>query len=614
MEKRQKTALESGALIAIVAGILVALNALSALGAFKRADMTENEKFTLSKGSGHLLGSMKQDLVIDAYVTKGLPKLDAFVRDLRDLLQEYKNAGKGKFDYSLIEAKDEDTRKKAKDAGLVEQPFGEASATDEKAAVTTGFMGLVLRYGEQQDVIKFLPPERTDGLEFWITNKIREIRDKGDDIHHKVGVLSGHDEIKPGDNNLAPAPNNKISMQAIITQNFPFYSLQDVDLKGGESEVPDELDGLLITQPGKDLTEKELRRIDQFVMKGKSLAVFASAVNLKANDATMSATLSTHGLDKLLSGYGIGLQQDVVLDRGRDVRVLMPTMGGLAQPDFPAMLEVQDDPRFTDKEKLLDTGFPALFRVQEVAMPLASSLTISADKQPGTKMQVLMRSSPVAVHLTGDSQDLKPFQKWGPKLKGAKQEQFALGASVEGTLKTAFADSSGGDKMGVDAPATSAKPARVFVLASSEFLANPFARAGNGPDMGQYGQMMPSLGGDQQLQEIAGPYAQQYLTGSILVFKNTLDWLSGDTDLLAVSAKITSDPGLIYQDLPKLKITAEMTDEDLRRQDEELKAARKSLQHNIDFALILGLPLIFCALGFVRWRMRLTANENVSLA
>ena len=128
---------------------------------------------------------------------QGLPKLDAFVRDLRDLLQEYKNAGGGKFDYAIIEPKDEDTKKKAKDAGLIEQPFGEASDTDEKAAVAQGFMGLVFKYGEQQDVIKFLPPDRTDGLEFWITNKIREIRDKGDDIHHKIGVLTGHDEIKP---------------------------------------------------------------------------------------------------------------------------------------------------------------------------------------------------------------------------------------------------------------------------------------------------------------------------------------------------------------------------------------------------------------------------------
>src|SRR5579871_3595147 len=300
MEKRKKSALESGALIFVVAAILVAVNAMSAFGLYARKDVTKAEKYTLSKGSGNLLRSMKQQLEIDAYVTKGLPKLDTFVRDLRDLLQEYKNAGAGKFDYVITEPQDEDTKKKAKDAGLLEQPFGEASDTDEKAAVTQGFMGLVFKYGEQQDVIKFLQPDRTDGLEFWITNKIREIRDKGDDIHHKIGVLTGHDEIKPSENNLTPSQAGKFSMQQIITQNFPFYTFQDVDLKNGDSEISDDLDGLIITQPAKELSEKELRRIDQFVMKGKSLAMFVGAANIKPNDAQMDATMNTHGLEMLL--------------------------------------------------------------------------------------------------------------------------------------------------------------------------------------------------------------------------------------------------------------------------------------------------------------------------
>jgi ABC-type uncharacterized transport system involved in gliding motility auxiliary subunit len=609
MEKRKKTALESGVLILIVAAILVAVNALSALGMFARSDVTKAEKFTLSKGSGSLLRSMKQPLTIDAYVTKGLPKLDAFVRDLRDLLQEYKNAGGGKFDYSIIEPKDDETKKKAKDAGLIEQPFGEASDTDEKAAVAQGFMGLVFKYGEQQDVIKFLPPDRTDGLEFWITNKIREIRDKGDDLHHKIGVLTGHDELKPSDNDLVPSQMGKYSMQTIITQNFPFYTFVDVDLKGGDSEIADDLDGLLVTQPAKDLTEKELRRIDQFVMKGKSLAVIASAVNVKANDATMSASLSLHGLDKLLEGYGIAVEKDVVIDMGRHVRLVLPTAGGIAQAEFPQILEVQDDPRFTGNEQLIDTSFPALFRTQDVAVPFASSLSLKTDKQPGAKMSIVMRSSPASFHLTGETADLKPFQKWAPKLKGLQPQQFGIGANVEGTLKSAFSE---GDKQGIDAPDKSVKAARVFVLASSQFLANPLARAGNGPDMGQYGQMMPSLGGDEQLLMLAGPYAQQFITGSILVFKNALDWLSGDTDLLAVSAKLLSEPNLVYGD--KLKITPDETEDQLRKQEEDMKTARKDEQRNIELFLILGIPLLFAGYGLLRWRRRTAARESISLA
>jgi len=213
------------------------------------------------------------------------------------------------------------------------------------------------------------------------------------------------------------------------------------------------------------------------------------------------------------------------------------------------------------------------------------------------------------VHLTGDTVDLELDQKWSTKIKGQQQRQYAIAADVEGTLKTAFPE---GDKQGVEAPAQSAQPARVFVLASSEFFANPLARAGNGPDMGQYGQMMPNLGGDEQLLMLASPYAQQFITGSILVFKNTLDWLTGDTDLLAVSAKILADPNLAYGD--KLKITPDESEEQIKKQMDDLKSSRKSEQVNVEIFLILGIPFLFGVYGLLRWRMRLASRANVSLA
>ena len=609
MEKKTKAATESGILILIIAAILVAVNALGVFGIHKRVDTTKNEKFTLSKGSGNLLRSLKQNMQVDAYVTKGLPKLDAFVRDLRDLLQEYKEQSGGKFDYTITEPKTDEEKKVAKDAGLVEQPFGEASDTEEKAAVAQGFMGLVLKYGSEKDAIKFMPPDANSGMEFWITNKIREIRDKGDNIKHKIGVLSGHDEIKLTDTNLVPSQGQKggPSIQNIITQNFPFYSFQDVDLKAGDSEIDDALDGLIITQPGKDLTEKELRRIDQFMMKGKSLAIFASSVNEKANDNTMSGTLNGHGLEKLLDGYGITLNKDVVLDFGRSFHVSMLTAGGIASTRFPDMIDVQDDPRFSGNDTLLDTGFPGFFRLPEVVIPFASSLAIHPDKQPETKMSVVARSTPRSVVETGDSVDLKPFHKWTPK---GTWTQFPIAAQLEGTIKSAFPT---GDKMGVDAPEKSAKTSRVFIVSSSGFLTNPFARAGNGTEMTQFGMNMP-MGQDQELLQLAGPYAQQALTQTILAFKNTLDWITGDTDLLAVSAKIIQDPNLVYGDVSKPSFGDNDSDEQIRKHEEDMKLARKHTQDAVTWILTLGIPILFALFGVLRWRMRETARANVSLA
>jgi ABC-type uncharacterized transport system involved in gliding motility auxiliary subunit len=608
MEKKTKAATESGVLILIIAGILVAVNALGALGVSKRLDTTKNEKFTLSKGSGNLLHGLKQNMQVDAYVTKGLPKLDAFVRDLRDLLQEYKDSSGGKFDYTIIEPKTEDEKKAAKDAGLVEQPFGEASDTEEKAAVTQGFMGLVFKYGSEKDAIKFMPPDNGSGMEFWITNKIRELRDKADNLKHKIGVLTGHEEMKLSEPNLVPSNAGKVNIQQIITQNFPFYTFQDVDLKGGESEIDEALDGLIVTQPGKDLTEKELRRIDQFLMKGgKSLAVFASAVNVKDHDPTMNATLSTHGLEKLLEGYGITMNKDAVLDFGRSFHVNMLTQGGIASAKFPDILDIQDDSRFSGNETLLDTAFPGFFRLPEVVAPLTSSVTIKPEKQPEAKVSIVARSTPRSLAETGDTVDLKPFKKWLPK---GQWQQFGIGAQVEGTLHTAFG---GGDKQGVEAPEKSAKTSRVFLMASSQFLANPFARAGNGMEMSQFGMNMP-MGGDEALQQLAGPYAQQALTPTILAFKNTLDWITGDTDLLAVSAKIIQDPNLVYGDVSKPSFSENESDDQLRKHEEDMKLARKHTQNTVSWLLTLGIPLLFSAFGLLRWRMRESSRANVSLA
>lgn len=612
MERKKKAATESGALLFILVAIVVAVNSLSYF-MYRRWDMTKAEKYTLSAGSGRLIRSIKdgEKIHVDAYVTRGLPKLDAFVRDLRDLLQQYQDAGGGKFDYTIIEPKTEDERKKAEEAGLQKLQRIEGSDTEDKAEVAQGYMGLVFTYKTQREKIPVLSPDNNAGLEFWITNKIRELKDAGDKTKHKIGVLTGHDELKLTDANLVPSQGRQggPTIQGIIGQYFPFYEIKDVDLKNGDAEVDEALDGLIITQPAKDLTEKELRRIDQFVMRGKSLAIIASAVNTRAGDASMNATLNTHGLEKLTEGYGIGINKDVVLDFGRPFRVPVETLTGPRMMIFPQMLDVREDSRFTGDEVLLDTSFAAFFRSPQASFPFASSLTLKKDKQPqlGDKLRAVAHSSPASITETGDNIDLKPARQWRPK---GNFQQHAIAAAAEGTIKTAFP---AGDKMGVEAPAESAKPARVLVLSSAQFFANPFARSGQGPDMGQMGMMMPNAGGDEFLNQIAGPYISRIGTSFILQAKNLLDWLSGDVDLLAASAKILQEPNLAYGDVVKPKAGEDMTEEQLKKEEDRIKKERKTKQHWIEGTMTLGIPALFVGLGIVFWRVREQRRQNVNL-
>jgi ABC-type uncharacterized transport system involved in gliding motility auxiliary subunit len=608
MERRTKAATETGVYLVVIAAILVVVNVIAFVGVHKRFDTTKDDRYTLSQGSARLVTSLKSPLTVDAYVTKGLPKLDAFVRDLTDLLSLYQRQSGSKFNYTIIEAKTEEQRQAAKEAGLQDVPFAEGSETGEdQASIAQGYMGLVFKYGSEKDKIPFLSPDRNEGLEFWISNKIREIRDRADNIYHKIGVISGKDEIKLSDANLVPSQGQGRgpSIKGIVDQAFPFYKIEDVDLKGGDTEINKELDGLIITQPGKDFTDKELRRIDEFLMQGnKALAVYASAVNLKQGDGSMKGALSTHGLEKLLAGYGVDMQKDAVLEWQRSVRFPMLTQtGGAAWVREPAIVQAQRDPNFDEDHQLLDNRFPGFFRLDELAFPFPSTLVLHPEKQPEAKQKVVARTLASWAE-TNDPVDLKMSLTWRPKppLSGRP-----IAVSLEGTLKAAL-----GSGDGVEVPATSKDKSRVLVVSSAGFLTNPFARSGAGTELGGQFAMMGPVGGDEQLQMLAGPYAQKYLTATILAFKNTLDWMSGDSDLIAASAKIVGEPNLSYADIqPKIDPNDDETT--IKKKVEDANGARLRTQRWVQWVLTLFCPVLFAAFGLLRWMQRENGRAKIAL-
>lgn len=70
-------------------------------------------------------------------------------------------------------------------------------------------MGIAFKYGSEKDAIPILSPNQGQGLEFWITNKIREIHDKADNLSQKFGILTGKDELKLAESNLVAAQGGR---------------------------------------------------------------------------------------------------------------------------------------------------------------------------------------------------------------------------------------------------------------------------------------------------------------------------------------------------------------------------------------------------------------------
>jgi hypothetical protein len=279
-----------------------------------------------------------------------------------------------------------------------------------------------------------------------------------------------------------------------------------------------------------------------------------------------------------------------VLDFGAQFRLPVRTQSGVGWIRDPGIIRVVNDSRFDEgDEKSIDMSFPPFFRLEEMTFPFASSLKLLRDKQPAdVKLASVARTTPQTSVDKSATVDMKLRTDWSPK---PPQESRIIAAYAQGKLKSAY----GTER----APADS----RVLVVSSSLFLSNPFAYAGNGPDLGGQFAMFGNVGGDENLLRIAQPYIE-YLTNTIISFKNTLDWLSGDSDLVAASAKLIGDPHLVYSDVAKPKFKSEDDQNEIKRKDEEYRNSRKTLQRSVQWTLTLGIPILFAAFGLWRWSRR----------
>lgn len=464
----------------------------------------------LCPATPHILAQLKDRMEIRLYVSADIKKVAEETKKIAVVLEQMKASSQGKLDYLIIDVSEhapgaEEKRREASERGL------QMTAIDDSSSGMyggrTGYFGMVFSYRAERDRIPILTS--ADGIEFWIDNKIREVMARADNVKKRIGIVTGHHEVSISEPYLVPAGSGSPTIRAVITQYFPYYTLEDIDLRRA---IPPEIEGLLVQSPTDDFKDDELRAIDDFVIgQSKPLAIVASAAVPAAGDARMVVTLATHGLEKLTGGYGLELQKDLVFDEASSFDVPVMTT------ESPKVLHMPFIAYAREEQQKLDATSPIFFRVPDVYFPVPSSIQKHEDRQPGAKFRVLARSSSSAVRdVRTQPIELKPTA--ATVGEGAKGEVI-LAASVEGKLTSAF-------KPGTK----SARDTRVLVIGSSLFFQNPFARAGApAPDSGPLGMMMP--GGDEFLNQVAMPYVQKSGTTSILVFKNLVDWLTFEENM-----------------------------------------------------------------------------------
>lgn len=564
---QKRAATESLLFLLFVAGILVLLNVLGAYFRSPRIDLTSNGLFSLAEGSKRLAANLDDRLEITAYFTENLPPpFNATERHVRDLLSEYAAASNGQIIVRFVNPDDEEKQQAARADGI--QPVAHQKIEEDQVAVVEGYRGMVLRYLDQSRTIPVI--QDTTGLEYLITSAIKELVGE----RTPIGIVSGH-----GGPTLE---QGLTSLRSVLD----LYDVREVDTS---QEIDGSLAALLIIGPQDAFTKDELRRIDQFVMRGGSLGVLggAFAVDL-AGAAGPSARPVASGLGDLLGPWGITMQSKLVADAQCSRAPMRGPFGLQVLVPYPPIPVLQ-----LDEEQL---EHPVMFRLASPMLPFVASLDVG-ETPANTTLTVLARSSRDSWSMSGPTIALEPRDPQDWRMT-ADAGPFDLMVAVEGKLPSAFAaplTEEGGS--GIQAPPVAEHEVRVLVSGTSTFLEDSF---------------MPPR----------PPQGDVQMNAALALALNAVDWLAADSDLIAIRAKTIEEPAL---DIPDSVLAAEDTALAAAEQGneagvesalEERKAAIESWdakKRAYRWLNTLGIPFLVALFGLFRWRQRANKKKTLKL-
>jgi len=305
-----------------------------------------------------------------------------------------------------------------------------------------------------------------------------------------------------------------------------------------DGRVPEAAAALVLVEP-KNLNEKQVFAIDQFLMQGGSVVISAGAFETQFTRDSLSAMPISTGLEDWLQFQGTPLDDTLLLDPQNSAFPVPVTrqVGGLSfqemyMLDYPYFIDVRGEGLNSDSEITAD--------IPQVTIPWASPILLNAEKNVARTTLPLLRSSPGSwrsrstdVMPKMDENGLssfKPEGETGVNLLGValtgRFDSFFKGKTsplLESQNETAESAEKTEDATGAEVEKSepvvvsgiiekSPESARLVLFSSGEFLS------------------------DQMLGTIGSATGTLY-TNSIQLLANTIDWAMQDEGLLQIRGR-----------------------------------------------------------------------------
>ena len=333
----------------IVAGILILLNIL-ANRFFFRIDFTEDKRYTLSKATKDLLENLDDPVTITAYFSEGLPpNIDKTRVDFKDLLSEYASRSRGKILYEFINPnKDQQIEQEAMQNGI--SPVVINVREKDQSVQKKAYLGAVLKYGENTEVIPFLQPGTA--MEYSLSSSLKKLTVAEKKL---IGFIQGHGE-----------PSTSMMSQAMQSLNV-LNLVEGVNLT--DSTYLARYETLALIAPTDSIPQEHFKMLDEYLAQGGNMFVAINRVDGDLQQA-MGNEITT-GLETWLANKNIQVDNNFIVDANCGKVSVVQQQGFISftsQVAFPYL------PIFTNF-----ANHPITSGLETVVMQFASSVNYTGD-------------------------------------------------------------------------------------------------------------------------------------------------------------------------------------------------------------------------------------------
>ncbi len=521
-----------------------------------RCDMTAENLYTLSKGSKAVLGQLTEDVTLKYYVSSSSAEmpmaLKTYAQQVGNLLKEYERAGGGRLVVEEYDPKpDSDAEEWAQRYGVEPQtggnPFGQGI-----------YFGVVAVCGDCEETLGVLSPRTESTLEYDLTRLVTRVAWPERPV---VGVMTSLPDVLGGQMNPM-----MMQMGQRPPQGWAAFSelAKDYDVRTVEPDaekIDDDVKTLVMVH-AKNLSDKTLYAIDQFVLRGGKLVACVDPFSIKDMQSSRSQQNPMMGqmggdgpstLGKLFDAWGVKFEEGKISCDLEAATKLNNGQGG-----------VESNPAFLSLGTAnMDKGDLIVADLTNVMFPFAGAFTFEKKDMDISFEPVITTSKDNSC-----STDKMSMQYGGMKDMVPDGKERILAARLSGTFKTAFPK--GPDGTNDVSKALAEGKGNVLLFADSDFLADDFCVR----------MMRTPFGSIPQL-----------INENLTLFSNAMEQFAGREELIGVRSRGASDrPFTVVNELEaeatkKWQAREAAFQEELQQTQQRLSALQKEKKGGERFIL-----------------------------